>query len=62
MSAGREDNEAGKAVEQALRRQASSAEFRRDIARLPQFRVEDELPEQLADLLGQIDRAERRYR
>ncbi|MBX3532402.1 MAG: hypothetical protein KF849_17500 [Rhizobiaceae bacterium] len=49
-------------MEQALRRQASSAEFRRDIARLPQFRVEDELPEQLADLLGQIDRAERRYR
>lgn len=62
MSVGRDEKEARKAVEQALRRQAANAEFRRDIARLPQFHVESELPEQLASLLGEIDRAERRYR
>ncbi len=62
MSAGSEQNEAGKAVELALRRQASSGDSRRDLGRLPQFRVERQLPEHLACLLGEIDRAERRYR
>ena len=54
--------EAGKAVAQALRRRAISSDNRRDLTRLPQFRVEQDLPAELSALLGQLDRAERRYR
>jgi hypothetical protein len=61
MSAGRDETNGGKAVEQALRRQASSAEFRRDLTRMPQFRIETDLPDDLIQLLGQIERAERRH-
>jgi hypothetical protein len=62
MSAGNEKIEPGKAVEQALRRRASSADNRRDLTRMPQFRVENDMPESLARLLGEIDRAERSFR
>lgn len=62
MSAVHEEIEPGKAVEQALRRQASSADVRRDISRMPQFKVESGLPDRLARLLGQLERSERRYR
>jgi hypothetical protein len=62
MSVGNEKSEPGKAVEQALRRRASSADNRRDLTRMPQFRVEKDMPDKLAFLLGQIDRAERSYR
>jgi hypothetical protein len=61
MSAGPEDSDAGK-VEQALRRHASSADFRRDLTRLPQFRVDQQVPDRLLRLLGQIEKAERRFR
>ena len=62
MSAGREEIDARKAVEHALRRQASSADVRRDVSRLPQFRVDQDLPERFSRLLGEIERVERRYR
>ena len=62
MSAGREEIEPGKAVEQALRRRASSADNRRDVSRLPQFRIDDDMPERLALLLGQLERSERSFR
>ncbi len=61
MSAGRDEQSGGKAVEHALRRQASNSDFRRDLTRMPQFRVETDLPDDLVQLLGQIERAERRH-
>ncbi len=61
MSGGYEDVDADKAVAQALRRQASNSEIRRDVSRLPQFRVEKDLPARFARLLGELDKVERRY-
>lgn len=62
MATGREENDAGKGVELALRRQASSAQNRRDLGRLPQFHVEHDLPDDMAQLLRRMERAERHQR
>lgn len=60
MTVGPEENDAVKAMARALRRQASSADNRRDLARLPQFKVEVALPHRLASLLEEMKRIERR--
>lgn len=62
MSAGHEEINGGAALEQALRRIASSGEIRRDMMRLPQFRVQRELPEELSLLLLRLEIAENRRR
>ena len=62
MSTGRDEKEKQTALEKALRRRAASADNRRDLNRMPQFRVDSDLPDQLRVLLGRLDRAERSFR
>jgi len=60
MPADRSGMDRNGSIARELRRQAASPENRRQLRRLPQFRVENELSEELRTLLRKLDAAQGR--